>query len=116
MHEDILAPFLLNEAESLGVIEPLHLSFGHRPSPAHGTPPSARGGGTSQEGLRRLYRSEVIFCQDKAMQITICARILTVDHCDCRCRTSFSKSDWLDGERRRWPTLPCVTNISRRLY
>ena len=40
MHEDIFAAFLLNEAESLGVIEPLHLSLGHRRSPARESFPS----------------------------------------------------------------------------
>jgi hypothetical protein len=34
MHEHVFATFLLNEAVSLGVIEPLHLSLDHDPPPA----------------------------------------------------------------------------------
>src|SRR6267143_5262855 len=34
MHEHVFATFLLNEAVSFGVIEPLHLSLDHDPPPA----------------------------------------------------------------------------------
>ena len=33
--------------------------------------------GTSQEGLRGLYRNEVIFCQDNAMQLTVRSHVFT---------------------------------------
>ena len=71
MHEDIFAAFLLNEAESLGIIEPFHLSLCHRPlSRTWIVSLRRKKEGQAEQGLRGLYRSEVIFCQDNATQLT----------------------------------------------
>src|SRR6185437_8915194 len=37
MHEDVFATLLLDETETLGIIEPLHLALCHRRSPARGS-------------------------------------------------------------------------------
>src|SRR5665213_2573322 len=37
MHENVFATLLLDETETLGIVEPLHLALCHRHSPARGS-------------------------------------------------------------------------------
>src|SRR5665213_375212 len=96
VHEDIFATLLFDEAEALGIIEPLHLSLGHCRSPARDrSPPSAEG--QAGDGLRRLYRSEVIFCQVDTIHITGSAN-------DARpCRSRIGSTAKAAGAEIRFP-------------